>query len=192
MNDKNRVPVEIDGMKFNILGEEDERYIKYIASYVDKVIHETNNNYPENNRIENLILTLVNLKDKIEKEKEEFRGSSDFQKLREYENLEVQLKQAQEEINSLNNVISENKSLIQKYKERDVFCSNRLKEEASKVKQTYNQLKQKSEDNEKILLENKKLEDLIDEVDIELTSKDEKIKELEEKIRSLEEGFNSI
>lgn len=234
---KTRVPVEIDGMKFNILGDEDERYIKYIASYVDRAISDINSSYPENNRIENLILTIVNLKDKIEKEKEEFKGSPEYEKINEYQNLEIRLKKSEEEIerlsitlknkndlietfklkeatyaekdlenrvlknkleenleeiSGLNDTIKDKEDLINKYKERDIFASNKLKEESKKVKDTYAQYKKKSEEIEKLSKENKRLEDLVEELDGELSDRDLKISELEERISSLEEGFNSI
>lgn len=142
--EKNRVRVEIDGITFNVISEEDERYVKFVTSHVDRAILETMKSNPRLTKTEGIILVAVNLKDQLEKEKkklEDFKISikndDNAKKLERFEEV-------QRELEELKKTKNENDELIEKYKKAENFSSNRLKEESDKYKSAFNEIRSKN------------------------------------------------
>lgn len=142
--EKNRVRVEIDGITFNVISEEDERYVQFVTSHVDRAILETMKSNPRLTKTEGIILVAVNLKDQLEKEKkklEDFKISikndDNARKLERFEEV-------QRELEELKKIKAENEELIEKYKKAESFSSNRLKEESDKYKSAFNEIRSKN------------------------------------------------
>ncbi len=142
--EKNRVRVEIDGITFNVISEEDERYVQFVTSHVDRAILETMKSNPRLTKTEGIILVAVNLKDQLEKEKkklEDFKISikndDNARKLERFEEV-------QRELEELKKTKNENEELIEKYKKAENFSSNRLKEESDKYKSAFNEIRSKN------------------------------------------------
>lgn len=142
--EKNRVRVEIDGITFNVISEEDERYVQFVTSHVDRAILETMKSNPRLTKTEGIILVAVNLKDQLEKEKkklEDFKISikndDNAKKLERFEEV-------QRELEELKKTKNENEELIEKYKKAENFSSNRLKEESDKYKSAFNEIRSKN------------------------------------------------
>lgn len=68
----NRVTVKIDGIDYNIKGEEDEQYLQSIGRYVDKKINEIMSLNPKLGTNAAAILTAINVVDEFVKEKEKY------------------------------------------------------------------------------------------------------------------------
>lgn len=138
---KIRVGVEINGIPFNVVGSEDEKYVKYIAYEVDRAIEDAMRRNPKLTRTEAIILTSLNFRDDLEKEKKKLE---DFKiSLKNDENIKKleRFEQIQKELEELKKTKKENEELIEKYKEAEAFSSNRLKTESEKYKSTYKDLK---------------------------------------------------
>ncbi len=140
---KNRVRVEIDGIIFNVISEENDNYVNYVTSQVDYAIKETMKSNPRLTRTEGIILVAVNFKDRLEKEKkklEDFKASiksdENAKKLEEYE-------KTLQELEELKKIRLENESLIEKYKQAESFSSNKLKAEVDKYKNAFKEMKAK-------------------------------------------------
>lgn len=141
MTEKKKVKVQIKGIDFTLVGYDEERYLEALARDVNSRIDRIMARNQKLSLVEAVILTSLNLTDDLHKEKiktneikKSFENDENAKKIELYEkNLE--------EIQSLKNTLQEKESLIEKYSEAEKFSSNKLKEETSKLRETYEKLK---------------------------------------------------
>ncbi len=164
MSDAKRIEVTIDDMKFYVMGDDNEKYIKDLASDLDAKIKETARSNYKLNQVQTLVLCALNVLDDLEKmkaDKFDLANTSDDKK---------EIMEKMEEIKALKKQLS-------------IF-----EDENKKANQGYRDLQQKTLDLEE---RNRKLNrDLMDKNQELLDSKEE-IKKLEDSISNLEEKNNS-
>ena len=163
MSDSNRIEVVIDGMKFFVCGDDDEKYIKDLAKELDGKIKETSKSNYKLNQVQSLVLCALNILDDLEKVKAD--------KI------------------DLDKVGADKKEIIEKIEEiKDLKKQLSIfEEENKKVNKIYRELQQKSMDVED---RNRKVnKDLLDK-NSEIANLKEEIQKLEENISALEEKNN--
>ena len=99
MSDIKRIEVIIDGMKFLVCGDDDEKYIKDLAKNLDKRIKDTAKSNYKLNQVQTLVLCALNVLDDFEKmksDKDDLASTSDdkkeiMEKMEEIKDLKKQL-----------------------------------------------------------------------------------------------------
>ena len=141
MANKNRVKVKIRGYSFTIVGYESEEHILGIAEEVDNRIKKIASSNAKLNQFEAVVLAAINLLEELEKEKERsnriiegLKEDANLEKLANYEEMVDKLAVAEKKIENY-------ESNIAKYKENDVFVTQKLSEEVKKHREVYNKLK---------------------------------------------------
>ena len=83
MSDAKRIEVTIDDMKFYVMGDDNEKYIKDLASDLDAKIKETARSNYKLNQVQTLVLCALNVLDDLEKmkaDKDDLANTSDDKK----------------------------------------------------------------------------------------------------------------
>jgi len=148
----NKVTVKINGVEYNLKGEEDEAYLHKIASYVDRRLKSLMERNERLTSASASVLTAINIVDEMFKHDSSLEDSD--KKLEEFKNIEKKLK---EEIKRLN---YDNSNLKEKLKLKGENGKEReLKFEVENLK------KQVQNGRYKIIeLQNKQLESQLNEV----------------------------
>lgn len=110
MSDIKRIEVIIDGMKFLVCGDDDEKYIKDLAKNLDKRIKDTAKSNYKLNQVQTLVLCALNVLDDFEKMKSDkndlVNASGDkkeiIEKMEEIKDLKKQLSIFEEENKKVN------------------------------------------------------------------------------------------
>ncbi len=110
MSDAKRIEVTIDGMRFFVCGNDNEKYIKGLAKELDGKIKETARSNYKLNQVQSLVLCALNLLDDLEKmksDKIDLANSSDdkkeiMEKMEEIKDLKKQLSIFEEENKKVN------------------------------------------------------------------------------------------
>lgn len=143
MDNRKRVRVLIDDIEFIVVGNDDEKYVNYIASCIDKGIKENMARNKKLTKTEAIILLALNLKDELEDEKKksvEFR--QELKATDDKDNI-VKIEKLESEVEKLKKEQKEKDELLEKYKKAEKFSSDRLKEENAKLKETHKKLQSK-------------------------------------------------
>ena len=185
MDSKNKVRVDIDGISFNIKGEEDVRYMNFIASYINKAILDINKKKPRLSKIEGMILLALSLKDEVEKQK---------QKLEDYklnaknsENV-----RAKEDYEKALSKIKELEETVEKYKKSEQFSTNKLREETLKLRDAHEKFKDQKGIEEKQEKEIKELKDKLKTQEKLNLDRNKEIINLKNNIKALKEEINKL
>ena len=83
MSHAKRIEVNIDGMKFYVMGNDNEKYIKDLAADLDEKIKETARTNYKLNQVQTLVLCALNVLDDFEKmksDKDDLASTSDDKK----------------------------------------------------------------------------------------------------------------
>ena len=99
MSHAKRIEVNIDGMKFYVMGNDNEKYIKDLAADLDEKIKETARTNYKLNQVQTLVLCALNVLDDFEKmksDKDDLASTSDdkkeiMEKMEEIKDLKKQL-----------------------------------------------------------------------------------------------------
>jgi cell division protein ZapA len=182
MTEKNKIDVLIDGRNFTVIGNGSEKYVRSIASYVDKKIKEMTE---KNDRLSSSMaatLAALNITDELYKVSIELKSLKDEAKapMEEYDIVVKQLKEAKAKIEEL-------EKSCNIYKD-ELLDTKREKEGLSKTVEKQNQaleLKEKElQDSQNMI---KRLQDKIFDNQIELI---EIKKELEEALKTYDTERN--
>ncbi len=110
MSHAKRIEVTIDGMKFYVMGNDNEKYIKDLAADLNEKIQETARTNYRLNQVQTLVLCALNVLDDFEKmksDKDDLANASDdkkdiMEKIEEIKDLKKQLSIFEEENNKVN------------------------------------------------------------------------------------------
>ncbi|MCD1147989.1 cell division protein ZapA [Peptoniphilus sp. KCTC 25270] len=157
----NRFKVQIDGMSFYVVGNDDKEYVEALAKELDEMLDDFNRRNGRLNQVQYQILTALNLLDnvkRLEKKMEDVKTYSEDSELAtetitELENLRKSLKETREAEEK-----SKNKALDLEKERKDLL------EEVKELKQ---KLQEKTEEEEKWK--------------VEVQEKTQKVQELEDK-----------
>lgn len=138
--DKTRVRVNIDGMEFNIVGNDDAKYIEDIAAYIDESIKLIMRRNSRLSRTEAVVLTAINLKDDLEKERKENQRLKELNREHFTSEKLMSREEAIEKMKKLEAELAETQVILDKYVKAEEYSSNRLKNETTKVKSAYSKL----------------------------------------------------
>lgn len=175
----NRVTVKINGIEYNLKGEEHEEYLHKVAGYVDKKVK----NILENNRqlstSSAAILSAVNVVDDMFKKQMQFE-----QVLEEVEELEKKQAIYEEQIESLKNQLKHmeayNSELQEKLKGNINIQELQKKEEENKT--LINQMGAIKDEAQKYIKENSELKAINKELKFQLQSSKYKAMDLQSKL----------
>lgn len=192
MAGKNKIRVEIDGINFSVSGNEDENYIKHIASYVDKAIVENNKKNPHLSKTEGIILLALNLKDELEKQKLKYQEMRESLKdTSEAINVE-KIENADEEIKRLKDLLKEKDQLLEKFKIAEEINERKLNAEMLKAKDLQAEINLNKSEKEN---QNKEVDQLRKQLEIQEKLNFDRNKEiigLKNSIRALKEEKNKF
>lgn len=99
MSANKRIEVIIDGMKFYVLGDDNESYVKNLAQTLDEKIQKTYNSNFRLNQVQSIILCALNILDELERTK---RDKIDINSMKSDEKAMLE---KVEEIKALKNTI---------------------------------------------------------------------------------------
>ena len=95
MSHAKRIEVNIDGMKFYVMGNDNEKYIKDLAADLDEKIKETARTNYKLNQVQTLVLCALNVLDDFEKmksDKDDLASTKEImEKMEEIKDLKKQL-----------------------------------------------------------------------------------------------------
>lgn len=155
-----RVKVQIDGMSFYVVGDEEADYIKDLAKELNEMYDITNRSNGRLNQVQAQVLTSLNLLDqckKMEKRLEEVKNSSEDALIATEK--EKQLEELREQVAKLE---SKNSELSGLYSEVDKESKSLLEEKKELLIKVKNQEEQVTELKESLLALEKKIEALED------------------------------
>ncbi len=192
MAEKNKVQALIDGISFTIVGEEDERYIHFIASYIDKSISEYKKKNRDLSKHECILLLALNLKDELEKEKVKFEeletsiiNSQNLEKLNKYD-------QVMKELSDLKESLYEREETIEKYKKSEEYSTNRLREETLKLRDAYYKINNLKETEENARKDYSDLEKKLQDQERKTLDKEMEVIRLKNQVRTLKEELTKF
>ncbi|MGO5065466.1 cell division protein ZapA [Clostridium sporogenes] len=171
----NIITVKINGVEYNLKGEEQEDYLHKVARYVDKKIDNILDNNPKLSTSSASILTAINAVDeglKKEEEIENLRLEIDkLKKVQHHENLKVEeirklLEEEQEKNKNLE--VQDGNDSVKEYKEK----LEKLQVQMELMEKT---AKKYMEENNKVKIQNKELK-------FQLQSSKYKVLDLEKKL----------
>ncbi len=153
----NIITVKINGVEYNLKGEEQEDYLHKVARYVDKKIADILENNPKLSTSSASILTAINAIDEGLKKEEQIENLQleidKLKKVQYHQNLKVE---------EIRNLLAEEKEKNKDLEEQDV--NNSIKEYKEKLEKLQVQMelmektaKKYMEENNKIKIQNKEL-----------------------------------
>lgn len=158
---KTKVTVNILGVDYNVITEEDPDKVRSIASYVDSLVKDTKSAAPQMSAMHAAILSLLNLTEELYNTKDLLTAMEEKQE--DFEKNLESVKQAEELKLELAN--SENRMKTLKAKAEKLQVENlELKDMLDEYKDKYNALRTEYELNKRTLndLQNKFLENQIE------------------------------
>ena len=158
---KTRVQVEIAGMTFHVIGEDDETYVKSLADEANERIREVESYNYRLNDVQVYILSLLNALD--EKNKQARAQEAADALAGDSQGVKEKL----EEIDALNKRLKEN--------------SNAIEEKDKRIQESEARLKALDGEKKKLEREKAALTEEKEAAEDQLKAKDDKIRELEEK-----------
>ena len=156
-----RVQVEIAGMTFHVIGEDDESYVKALADEANERIREVESHNYRLNDVQVYILSLLNALD--EKNKQARAQEAADALAGDSQGVKEKL----EEIDALNKRLKEN--------------SNALEAKDNRIRESEARLKALDDEKKKLEREKAALTEEKEAAEEKLKAKDDKIRELEEK-----------
>lgn len=156
-----RVQVEIAGMTFHVIGEDDETYVKALANEANECIQEVESHNYRLNDVQVYILSLLNALD--EKNKQARAQEAADALAGDSQGVKEKL----EEIDALNKRLKEN--------------SKTLEAKDKKIKELDARFKESDDEKKKLEREKAALSEEKAAAEAQLKARDEKIRELEEK-----------
>lgn len=127
-------------MEFNIVGNDDAKYIEDIAAYIDESIKLIMRRNSRLSRTEAVVLTAINLKDDLEKERKENQRLKELNREHFTSEKLMSREEAIEKMKKLEAELAETQVILDKYVKAEEYSSNRLKNETTKVKSAYSKL----------------------------------------------------
>ncbi|ACA46829.1 cell division protein ZapA [Clostridium botulinum] len=171
----NIITVKINGVEYNLKGEEQEDYLHKVARYVDKKIADILENNPKLSTSSASILTAINAIDEGLKKEEQIENLQleidKLKKVQHHQNLKVE---------EIRNLLAEEKEKNKDLKAQDVDDSAKEYKEKLEKLQVQMELMEKTakkymEENNKIKIQNKELK-------FQLQSSKYKVLDLEKKL----------
>ncbi|WP_434302607.1 cell division protein ZapA [Clostridium botulinum] len=171
----NIITVKINGVEYNLKGEEQENYLHKVARYVDKKIADILENNPKLSTSSASILTAINAIDEGLKKEEQIENLQleidKLKKVQHHQNLKVE---------EIRNLLAEEKEKNKDLKAQDVDDSAKEYKEKLEKLQVQMELMEKTakkymEENNKIKIQNKELK-------FQLQSSKYKVLDLEKKL----------
>lgn len=175
----NVVTVFINGIEYNLKGEEKEEYLHKVASYVDKKIKDVLKNNSKLSTSSAAVLSAINVADDMLKTQENNHGLlKELDKMREVEKSNrEQIDFLKEELSSLEQVNMEFKIKLENSSD-----SKNISEKEHKISKLQEELKIEKESNQKYINENKKLMSQNKELKFQIQSEKYKVIDLENKL----------
>lgn len=174
----NIITVKINGVEYNLKGEEQEDYLHKVARYVDKKIADILDNNPKLSTSSASILTAINAVDdglKKEQEIENLQLEIDkLKKIQHHQNLKI------EEIRKLLEEKEKNKKLEENLEDKVV--DDFIKEDKQKLEKLQVQMELMEKTAKKYMEENNKVKIQNKELKFQLQSSKYKILDLEKKL----------
>ena len=177
----NIITVKINGMEYNLKGEENDEYLHMVAKFVDKRIRTLMENNSKLGPGDATILAAVNMGDELLKSKESYeRLSENFTKANNDNKLLIsELEQMKKQVESLESI---NKELREQIENLSNNQDLRLNEEMQKIDSEMEVMlevsKEIKSENEKLTILNKKLAARNRELRSDICDKTRNIKEL--------------
>lgn len=177
----NIITVKINGMEYNLKGEENDEYLHMVAKFVDKRIRTLMENNSKLGSGDATILAALNMGDELLKNKESYERLSENYTKAANDNkvLTSELEQMRKQIESLENINKELKEQVENLSDNQDL---RLKEEMQKIDSEMEVMTEVSNEikseNEKLTMLNKKLAARNRELRSDICDKTRNIKEL--------------
>ncbi|ARC84476.1 cell division ZapA family protein [Clostridium argentinense CDC 2741] len=177
----NIITVKINGMEYNLKGEENDEYLHMVAKFVDKRIRTLMENNSKLGSGDATILAALNMGDELLKNKESYeRLSENYTKAANDNKVLIsELEQMKKQIESLENINKELKEQVENLSDNQDL---RLKEEMQKIDSEMEVMTEVSNEikseNEKLTMLNKKLAARNRELRSDICDKTRNIKEL--------------
>lgn len=177
----NIITVKINGMEYNLKGEENDEYLHMVAKFVDKRIRTLMENNSKLGSGDATILAALNMGDELLKNKESYeRLSENYTKAANDNKVLIsELEQMKKQIESLENINKELKEQVENLSDNQNL---RLKEEMQKIDSEMEVMTEVSNEikseNEKLTMLNKKLAARNRELRSDICDKTRNIKEL--------------
>ncbi|MBC2580279.1 cell division protein ZapA [Clostridium sp. DJ247] len=175
----NRVTVKINGIEYNLKGEEHEEYLHKVAGYVDKKVKNILDNNTMLSTSSAAILSAVNIVDDMFKKQIQFEET-----LKKVEQLEKRQAIYEEQIESLKNQLKHmeayNSELQEKLKNNINIQELQKKEE--ETKNLLNQMVAMKDEAERYMRENSELKSINKEMKFQLQSAKYKAMDLQNKL----------
>lgn len=181
----NIITVKINGMEYNLKGEENDEYLHMVAKLVDKRIRTLMENNSKLGPGDATILAALNMGDELLKNKESYeRLSENYTKAANDNKILIsELEQMKKQIESLEDI---NKELQEQVENLSDNQDLRLKEEMRKIDSEMEVMTEVSKEikneNEKLTMLNKKLATRNRELRSDICDKTRNIKELAEEL----------
>ncbi|WP_291579198.1 cell division protein ZapA [Clostridium sp. UBA6640] len=181
----NIITVKINGMEYNLKGEENDEYLHMVAKLVDKRIRTLMENNSKLGPGDATILAALNMGDELLKNKESYeRLSENYTKAANDNKILIsELEQMKKQIESLEDI---NKGLQEQVENLSDNQDLRLKEEMRKIDSEMEVMTEVSKEikneNEKLTMLNKKLATRNRELRSDICDKTRNIKELAEEL----------
>ncbi|EJE7236386.1 cell division protein ZapA [Clostridium sporogenes] len=175
----NIITVKINGVEYNLKGEEQEDYLHKVARYVDKKIADILDNNPKLSTSSASILTAINAVDDGLKKEEQIENLQleidKLKKIQHHQNLKI------EEIRKL---LEEEKEKNKKLEENleDKVVDDSIKEDKQKLEKLQVQMELMEKTAKKYMEENNKVKIQNKELKFQLQSSKYKILDLEKKL----------
>lgn len=179
----NIITVKINGVEYNLKGEEQEDYLHKVARYVDKKISDILANNPKLSTSSASILTAINAVDdglKKEQQIEELQMEIDkLKKLQHHQNLKIEeIRRLLEEEKEKNKTLKENLETNSEVKVVD----DSIKEDKEKLEKLQVQMELMEKTAKKYMEENNKVKIQNKELKFQLQSSKYKVLDLEKKL----------
>lgn len=175
----NVVTVFINGIEYNLKGEEKEEYLHKVASYVDKKIKDVLKNNSKLSTSSAAVLSAINVADDMLKTQEINHGLlKELDKMREVEKSNrEQIDFLKEELSSLEQVNMEFKIKLENSSD-----SKNISEKEHKISKLQEELKIEKESTQKYINENRKLMSQNKELKFQIQSEKYKVIDLQNKL----------
>ncbi|BDB02955.1 cell division protein ZapA [Clostridium botulinum] len=171
----NIITVKINGVEYNLKGEEQEDYLHKVARYVDKKIADILENNPKLSTSSASILTAINAIDEGLKKEEQIENLqleiNKLKKVQYHQNLKVE---------EIRNLLAEEKEKNKDLEEQDV--NNSIKEYKEKLEKLQVQMELMEKTAKKYMEENNKIKIQNKELKFQLQSSKYKVLDLEKKL----------
>jgi cell division protein ZapA len=175
----NMVTVKINGIEYNLKGEEREEYLHKVAAYVDKKLKNIMSNNSRLSTSSAAVLTAVNAVDDLFKFNEEYSGVQS--RLQELENNEKLLMEQLDTLKTqLQHQVKCNEELSERFKSRQ--GEELIKSKDEEIERLKKELSVFQETAQKQLKENNSMKSQIKELKFELVSSKYKIIDLQNKL----------